>query len=388
MDRIAKYIQELQKILSELPLDKIDQVVTILHEARLHGRQVFLMGTGSSASTASQFVVDLSSIAHQAGWPGFKVIGLAESMLFHSSGSYEESYQAIIINQLENMLSRADVVIAFSLNGNTKPVLRAIELANRRGATTIGFTGFEGGRLSSLVDVNILVPSKSIEHVEDVHLILENLITQVLCEEAQQILTPRRLDHTPPKSLTVHKSTMMGNLPYDTSPKLPASERSHATLEMFSEISRELANEMKLRDVLERVLKLTLGRLSASSGTIVVVNEHGDVVDGAMAYHGEIGPFSPQQYIDIVQHGLAGWVLHNRQAALISNTKDDPRWLPRPWEEQSSGSRSAISVPLMEEERAIGVLTLVASQTEGFSEKDLSLLAAIAMFISLVSYDI
>jgi D-sedoheptulose 7-phosphate isomerase len=387
MDRVTKHIQELGQILSQLPLEKIDQVITILHEARLRGRQVFLLGTGSSSSTASQFVVDLCSISRQAESPGFKAIGLAEHTLT-SSFLQEEGNETLMLHQLESMLARMDVVIAFSLNGNTKPLLRAVELANRRGATTIGFTGCDGGRLSSLVDVNVLVPGNSVEHIEDVHLILENLITLVLREEAQQVSTPRWLEQPLLKSLSALKSTTRTNLPSAVSPELTVSERSRASLEMFSEISRELASEMKLHDVLGRVLKLTQERLSAASGTIVVVNERGEVMDGALAYHGEMRPFSPQEYMEIVQHGLAGWVLHNRQPALISNTRDDPRWFPRPWEDQMSGARSAICVPLMEEERAIGVLTLVANQIESFSEKDLSLLAAVAMFISLVNYDL
>jgi D-sedoheptulose 7-phosphate isomerase len=59
-------------------------------------------------------------------------------------------------------------------------VIKAIELANERNAITIGFTGFDGGRLANIVDVNLHVPSDNIEQVEDIHLMLEHLICNVL----------------------------------------------------------------------------------------------------------------------------------------------------------------------------------------------------------------
>jgi sigma-B regulation protein RsbU (phosphoserine phosphatase) len=146
-------------------------------------------------------------------------------------------------------------------------------------------------------------------------------------------------------------------------------------LEVFTQISQELAVEMNLREMLRRVLRLTLDRLSASSGTFVVFNENGDAIEAAMAYNGEVGQYGVQEYHDLVERGLAGWVVKNRQAALISNTRDDPRWLPRPWEEKTSGGRSAISV-----------ITLTSGNVATFNEEDLSLLTAVAMFITVVNY--
>jgi GAF domain-containing protein len=78
-------------------------------------------------------------------------------------------------------------------------------------------------------------------------------------------------------------------------------------------------------------------------------------------------------------------VVQNRKAALIYNTRDDPRWLPRSWDNEGK-SRSAVSVPLMENEKVLGVLTLVNSQGARFTEEDLTLLATIAVFISLINY--
>jgi sigma-B regulation protein RsbU (phosphoserine phosphatase) len=91
-----------------------------------------------------------------------------------------------------------------------------------------------------------------------------------------------------------------------------------------------------------------------------------------------------EQMVDILQRGLAGWVVRHRQPVLVGNTRADKRWLRRAWEENKS-SRSAISAPLMEGEDILGVLTLAHSEPERFGEKDLSLLSSIAIQISFLN---
>jgi D-sedoheptulose 7-phosphate isomerase len=187
MDKIADYFTELKQTLEQIPIEKIDRVITILHEARLSGRQIFIMGNGGSASTASHFVCDLSKNTRRKGLPSFKVIGLTDNMAVFSAYANDEGYDSVFANQLDNLLLRDDVVIGISTSGNSPNVLKAIELANQRGATSIGFTGFNGGELSKMVDLDVHVSSNCIEHVEDIHLMLEHVVTKVLREEAEDL---------------------------------------------------------------------------------------------------------------------------------------------------------------------------------------------------------
>lgn len=186
MDLIRSYIVQLQSTLDLLPLEKISEVISILYEARLANRQVFIMGNGGSASTATHFVCDLAKNTRKAGWPDFRVLGLSDNMALVSAYANDEGYENVFARQLASFVQLQDVVIGISTSGKSANVLEAIKLANERGATTIGFTGFDGGELAHLVDTNIHVPSDCIEQVEDVHLMLEHLICTVLRERTQQ----------------------------------------------------------------------------------------------------------------------------------------------------------------------------------------------------------
>jgi GAF domain-containing protein/HAMP domain-containing protein len=80
----------------------------------------------------------------------------------------------------------------------------------------------------------------------------------------------------------------------------------------------------------------------------------------------------------IMEKGLEGWVLRNRQPALVPDTKGDDRWLASPGEEEDP-VRSVISVPLLAGRGRIqGVLNLIHGEPDAFSHEDLTLAMSLA----------
>ena len=92
---------------------------------------------------------------------------------------------------------------------------------------------------------------------------------------------------------------------------------------------------------------------------------------------------SPDQLDDILDHGLAGWVLKHKEATLVTSTHEDPRWIQRSWDLSQDDPRSAVSVPLMVGERTVGVMTLTHKEASRFKAQDLTLLLAISFCVSI-----
>lgn len=182
MKIIQNYISTLQQTLDKLPQHLVVKVIEALERARLQGRQVFIMGNGGSASTASHFVCDLAKNTRREGSSHYRVIGLTDNMAIFSAYANDDGYESVFAKQLENLILPDDIVIGISASGNSQNVLNAIQLAKERGAMTIAFTGFDGGRIGKLVDINIHVMSDIIEHVEDIHLMLEHMIVKAIKE--------------------------------------------------------------------------------------------------------------------------------------------------------------------------------------------------------------
>ena len=92
------------------------------------------------------------------------------------------SYENIFAEQLENFIKPGDVAISISGSGNSANVLNGVKVAKAKGATTVGFIGFNGGKLRELVDIAVVVPSHNMEQVEDIHLLVGHIIKTCLRE--------------------------------------------------------------------------------------------------------------------------------------------------------------------------------------------------------------
>ncbi len=180
VDRIEDYISVLKRTLYK---ELIAEAVETLQKARMEGRQVFIMGNGGSASTATHFVCDLAKNTRRAGLPHFRVIGLTDNMAIFSAYANDEGYESVFAKQLANLINPGDVVIGISASGNSDNVINGMLEAKKHGALTMAFTGFDGGRLGPLVDLHLHVRSGVIEHVEDIHLMLEHIIVLTIKQQ-------------------------------------------------------------------------------------------------------------------------------------------------------------------------------------------------------------
>src|SRR5512141_1262113 len=119
MKRVIDYVTALQETLNQLPKDEIIRVIELLHMARLTGKQVFIMGNGGSASTATHMVCDLAKNTRKMGWPHYKVIGLSDNMAIFSAYANDEGYENVFCDQLANLLLPDYIVFAISASGNS-----------------------------------------------------------------------------------------------------------------------------------------------------------------------------------------------------------------------------------------------------------------------------
>lgn len=185
MNNIEHYLEEVRDTLDRLPLDRVQDVVDVLLSANHLGSTVFIVGNGGSAATASHFACDLAKGTITAGRPRFRAVALTDNVPLMTAWSNDVAYEDVFVEQLRGLMRRGDVLIAFSGSGNSPNVLRAVRLARRLGGITVGFSGFAGGQLSTLVDVSVNVSNDCMEQIEDVHLVLCHLIATVLRETAR-----------------------------------------------------------------------------------------------------------------------------------------------------------------------------------------------------------
>lgn len=130
--------------------------------------------------------------------------------------------------------------------------------------------------------------------------------------------------------------------------------------------------------VLNAYLQLATEILGAESASILILDEHGKIKGGRVSFQGQLQEPQTHDIDDVVELGLAGWVVRNRQAALVHNTMQDPRWLARDWDHCAECGRSVLALPLTLRGQVLAVITMAHNSVGRFTEDDLFTLQRMA----------
>jgi PAS domain S-box-containing protein len=165
----------------------------------------------------------------------------------------------------------------------------------------------------------------------------------------------------------------------DLLPTLTEDNSTRASLELLYNISRELSSALDLRTLLERVLFLSMQYVGAINGSIIVLDDNGDPVDSAIIAGDTVHKHTTKRLLETLDRGLSGWVVRERQVAVVENTNQDSRWMPRQYEDDEKQlPKSAVSAPILTRDKLVGVLTLVHPKPGFFGPEHVSLVQAIA----------
>lgn len=181
---IAAYFQRLKSTVDRLSLTDINQVMSVLEQAREAGRMIFIMGNGGSAATASHYVCDFNKGVSLNQEKKYKFLCLNDNLPSMMAYANDLSYDGIFVNALNTYFQPGDVVIGISGSGNSTNVLRAIEYANRHGGITIGLSGYDGGKLKQMARYNIHVPVDDMQITEDLHMVLDHCMMKILSSDS------------------------------------------------------------------------------------------------------------------------------------------------------------------------------------------------------------
>ncbi len=184
-DSIQKYCQSyfkyLNEVLTNISLSEIEKFIAILLKARDQSAKIYFIGNGGSAATASHFANDIAIGTREYDKP-FKVVSLCDNNAILTAIGNDDGFDSIFSKQLQVLLNKGDVVVAISASGNSVNLLKAFDVAKQKGATTVGLSGFDGGKLKDEADISVHVPTGKGEYgpAEDAHMVLDHLVSNYL----------------------------------------------------------------------------------------------------------------------------------------------------------------------------------------------------------------
>jgi D-sedoheptulose 7-phosphate isomerase len=169
---IGPYLRRVQEEIGRLDPAQIENLSDLLERAWRDGRFAFIIGNGGSGANASHLCEDLAkcTLRDFEGQRRLKVLSLTDNTPWIMAVANDISYEGIFLEQLKNLASPGDLLLAISGSGNSPNILRAVEWANAQGLETVGITGYSGGKLKELGRHNLHVPIDDMGIVESLHL--------------------------------------------------------------------------------------------------------------------------------------------------------------------------------------------------------------------------
>lgn len=187
---VADYLAHSRALLAEVNPADVERVVNLLLDAYEGGRRLVICGNGGSATTASHLVCDLQKNILLDGGRAWEVLALTDSPSLLTAWGNDTDFANIFAGQARTWLRPGDVLLAISGSGNSPNVLQAVEVANAVGATSVGFSGYGGGKLAQAAHVNCVIHARNMQMVEDVHLILGHIVFSALRDRIKGLLGP------------------------------------------------------------------------------------------------------------------------------------------------------------------------------------------------------
>lgn len=153
---------------------QIEKFIDLLFTAYKEEKTIFVIGNGGSAANASHLAQDLAK-GTRAGidFPKrIKAISLTDNVAFITALGNDDGYETIFEQQLRTFAKPGDMVIAISGSGNSPNIVKAIDWANANQLTTIGITGFNGGKLKKMNTYSLHVELNDMCTAESIHSII------------------------------------------------------------------------------------------------------------------------------------------------------------------------------------------------------------------------
>lgn len=179
-----KYFKYIAKLIENLDLSSIESFVQLMEESRRSNNTIFFAGNGGSAATASHMATDFGTdiLKNCRNSLPFRALALTDQQATIMAIANDDSYDNVFVNQLRIHYRLRDVLVAISVSGNSKNVVKAAKWVKEHGGRVVGLVGFDGGELKNLCDVLVHVKTEQDEYgpSEDVHMILDHLLTSWL----------------------------------------------------------------------------------------------------------------------------------------------------------------------------------------------------------------
>lgn len=158
--------------------------VDLLIKSFKKGNKLLLCGNGGSAADCQHIAAELViRLSHDLKRPALPAIALTTDTSNLTAGGNDIGFENVFARSIEGLGNEGDVLLAISTSGNSGNVIKAVEMAKSKGMRALGLLGGNGGKLKSLLDLSIIIPSSNVQRIQEGHITVAHIICELIENE-------------------------------------------------------------------------------------------------------------------------------------------------------------------------------------------------------------
>lgn len=157
------------------------KAVDIISNAYRNNKKMLLCGNGGSAADCQHIATELMiRLSHHVQRPALPAIALTTDTSNLTAGGNDIGWENVFARSVEGLGNEGDVLLAISTSGNSPNVIKAVEKAHEKKMTVIAFLGGSGGKLKSIADLPIVIPSSNVQRIQEGHITIAHIICELV----------------------------------------------------------------------------------------------------------------------------------------------------------------------------------------------------------------
>lgn len=161
--------------------DEIIKAVDLLSSCFNDGKKLLLCGNGGSAADCQHIATELMiRLSHHIQRPALPAIALTTDSSNLTAGGNDIGFENVFARNVDGLGNKGDVLLAISTSGISPNVIKAVDMAHKKGMKVIGFLGGNGGKLKDTVDLPIIIPSSNVQRIQEGHITVAHIICELV----------------------------------------------------------------------------------------------------------------------------------------------------------------------------------------------------------------
>lgn len=181
-EEITQSIEAKQKLM-QYCTDEIYNIAMKLADVIKSGNKIMLCGNGGSAADSQHIAAELVvRLRSEVNRPAIPAMALTVDTSILTAGGNDIGFDNIFARGVEAFGQPGDALIAISTSGNSENVIRAVDMAKKKGVISIGLLGNEGGKLKAECDDFVVVPSNVTARIQECHILIGHIWCRIIEE--------------------------------------------------------------------------------------------------------------------------------------------------------------------------------------------------------------